>query len=202
MTFRTEFNEKNYPDVFVDHRIRKVLRSHYCADTSVVLAAVSYGRSRNLMELPISKWYAERPITLYQPILEELYGKLRFDGHSPVTNSYETSRRKLRRMLNTPNSRFVFDESLSVRNWRKTLNSLNPEKGKNLIDNVSKNRISSVDAVLLAISDYEGGEVVTFDELVSEIGYKYEIPVHYILFDKLPKDFKGDWSKWKEKRLD
>lgn len=179
MSLSEEFNKVNYPNVFIDNRIREKLGSHYGVDTSVVIDAIRYDS-----KLPLYKWCTKHRITFYQPILEELHRKLK-PSRSEIN--------KLRKLLDAPNFRFVLPQDYSeVRNIIEELSN----RGIGVEDGMS-----SGDFKLIALSLCEGGEIVTKDRKLDEVSYNCGIQSHNILKESLPREFIGNWDELKRETI-
>ncbi len=179
-----EFRSQLYRSVFFDYKLQKRLNDFYSVDTGIVLRGIGLEQPiNNISRVDIGNWFNSARMTLYQPNLEELIGILKND---------RMYLEEMRKLLNKPNVRFLITDRLDVRNWQKTLRTLNSALYSNLL---KENGISGVDKTLIGATDYEGGEVISLDAKINEIAYRYGVPLSDMLIEKeLPYEFIGHWE--------
>lgn len=198
MNFRTEFNKGNYPNVFIDYKPRKGLGSHYCVDTAIVLGAigqVSYLKDyKSLSEYLIYKWCVEHRITLPQPVITEIYGKLELFN---TGYKCETFRKMLRKFLNRPNFRFILKDPIT----NKLKEMTNDPDYRKVFSETWLELRSVKDAEIHATAHFENAEVVTADKGLDEMCFRLGTRSHCVLIEKLPKDFVGDWTSLKKELI-
>jgi len=178
-----EFRSHLYRNVFFDYKLQKRMNSFYSVDTGIVLRGIGLEQPiNNISRVDIEHWFNSARITLYQPNLEELIGILKND---------RMYLEEMRKLLNKPNVRFLITDTLDVRNWQKTLRTLNSDLYSNLL---KEDGVGGVDKTLIGATDYERGEVISLDGKINEIAYRYGVLLSDMLIEKkLPYEFIGHW---------
>lgn len=170
-----EFNKRNYPLAYFDKNLREHARG-YAVDTCVCFKALE---SEYLDG--VARWiYEGAAITLYPPILHELFGVAK------------QRRKKLRRLLNKPNVRFVVGRDVTSGAYKNLSEEL-----KRMI---TAGEISKTDAVLIELAKYEDATIVSFDNALNEAAVLCDAPLRDMRIEKsLPLEFRWSWKRYLSK---
>jgi hypothetical protein len=174
----------------IEYRIRKDFGKSYSVDTCMLLHALGPPNEKSRIK-NIPEWCEKANLTIYNFILRETLSKINeicsryesreiFNGKR-VPNYLEGVESRLIKKINRPNVRIVDDIEILDNNSLKKLNS-------SLFENLlSEKGLSDVDRMFLIVSDYEKNKIVSVDNEVCKVCFKYNLKfVDTRIIKKLP----------------
>jgi predicted nucleic acid-binding protein len=172
---------------FLDFKLRENVGG-YAVDTNVCLLGLGLTKKMyDIRKEDVVKWFENASIIIYwEPVMTELLTLL--------GKRYRCCLGELNLLLDCQNVRIV-------RNNKKDVSAVPiHEKLKQRLKESAGKEIECNDALLLAKAAYEGSEIVSFDNGMNTVAFKYDIPLWDMRKEKsLP--YKHSW-KWREKMRD
>ena len=183
------------------------VNGYFVPDSNIMCYAINICSAPFLTAKEIREWLPKITKTLYQPILDEVFGVLNnsvTEKRDAITKEQHESKKTraievFNKVVDTSTTRLILTPRLHEKSSIKHFNS---DLSDRLLEEVGRGKIDLVDATLLFLAGVAKPKsmVVSYDRGVNEVAYRHDIPCYdtRISRGRLPVDFTDPW----EKRMD